>query len=151
MLAKRYRLRHRTAFAKALTQQPVARHLLLVCLPVPINGQTPATAPPPIGFIISKKVHKSAVVRNRLKRQLREWCRTVGYPAMVASGVTFNQAGWVIVVRQSAVGKSYTQLSNAITTVLSKITGVRFSGQNAAAFTNGVKAQQHNPPRQAAL
>ncbi len=126
MLAKRYRLRHRTAFAKALTQQPMARHRLLVCLPVPLTGQAPPLSPPPIGFVISRKVHKSAVVRNRLKRQLREWCRRVGYPTLAASGVTFAQAGWVVVVRKLAVGQPYSALSSALAGALGKVTGVSF-------------------------
>ena len=62
------------------------------------------TAPPParIGISISQKVSKRAVVRNRLKRQLRAVCRQL-LPQL--------QPGWdlVIVVRPAALECDYHQ------------------------------------------
>lgn len=125
MLAPRYRLRQRAHFALALSggssRKPLVRHRFFVCLGIPMasvlqaeQGQTESSLPK-LGIVISRKVHKSAVVRNRLRRQIREWFRTEGYPAMEASGTPPEKLfGWVIVVRQQAVGQSYADLARSL-------------------------------------
>ena len=61
-----------------------------------------ATTPTRIGISISQKVSKRAVVRNRIKRQLRAACRQL-FPQL--------RSGWdvVIVVRAAALQCDYPQ------------------------------------------
>ncbi|BDM82799.1 ribonuclease P protein component [Acaryochloris marina] len=66
------------------------------------SGANSQKKPIRIGFSISQKVSKRAVVRNRIKRQLRAACRQL-LPEL--------QPGWdvVIVVRTAAVQCDYFQ------------------------------------------
>lgn len=66
------------------------------------SGVTAQKRPIRIGFSISQKVSKRAVVRNRIKRQLRAVCRQL-LPEL--------QPGWdvVIVARSAAVQCDYLQ------------------------------------------
>ena len=69
MLPKQYRLKKRTAF-KATYKVKHSSHSGGVTLFAGIekNEETPTK----VGFVVSKKVHKRAVKRNRLKRLMRE-------------------------------------------------------------------------------
>ena len=69
MLPKEYRLKKKNAFA-ATYRTGVAFHkggITLFC------GKTKdSTEPTKVGFVVSKKTHKRAVKRNRIKRLMRE-------------------------------------------------------------------------------
>ncbi len=75
MLKKRYRLKSRGEFKKTLAGRRVCANdcFVLYGLAAPPHG-LPARVR--FGFIVSRKVHKRAVVRNRIKRRLRELVRT---------------------------------------------------------------------------
>jgi len=62
------------------------------------------------GFVVSKRVGK-AVVRNRLKRRLREGLRSLTLPA-----------GWdmVLLARPPAASASYHELAQAMTNLISR-------------------------------
>lgn len=64
-----------------------------------------------IGIVISKKVSKSAVIRNRIKRQLRAICRQL---------LSQLKQGLQIVVTVSTLdgSPSYTELGNDLTKLL---------------------------------
>ena len=66
------------------------------------------------GFVISKKIDKRAVVRNRIKRLLREAVRS--NLEKIPNGFDI-----VFVVRPSIVGKSYEEISIEFDKVLSKV------------------------------
>lgn len=94
-LAKEHRLRHWRDF-QLVYQQGIryrASYLILWALPV-----TPTKViPTQIGIVISQKVSKKAVVRNRLKRQIK---------ASFKQLLPLISDNWqlVIVVRTNAVG-----------------------------------------------
>lgn len=73
MLKKRYRLKSRGEFKKALAGRRICANDCFVLYGLPTQ---PGGAPVRFGFIVSRKVHKRAVVRNRIKRRLRELVRT---------------------------------------------------------------------------
>ena len=78
MLPKPNRLRRSRQFTQVYRQgkKAVSAHLIMRMLPLPAPpSQTGAG--PCIGIVISQKVHKRAVVRNRLKRQVRAALRTL--------------------------------------------------------------------------
>lgn len=70
MLAKRYRLRKNIEFVATYAQKKyIATDLLNLNLgkPKPFEDFESKVA-----FVVSKKIHKRAVVRNKIKRRLRE-------------------------------------------------------------------------------
>lgn len=75
MLKKRYRLKSRSEFKRTLAGRRLCANdcFVLYGLSAP-GGFQPG--PVRFGFIVSRKVHKRAVVRNRIKRRLRELVRT---------------------------------------------------------------------------
>ena len=77
----------------------------------PPNGET---SPSRFGFVISKKIDKRAVARNRIKRLLREVVRE--NLEKIPDGFDI-----VFVVRPSIVGKSYEEISIEFDKVLSKV------------------------------
>jgi ribonuclease P protein component len=91
MLPKAHRLRHYRDFS-AVYQKGMRRssaHLTLRVLKRPKNGsnggalkEPQLSQPSRIGISISQKVSKRAVIRNRIKRQLRAICREL-YPWLI--------------------------------------------------------------------
>ena len=75
MLPEQYRLKKRSAF-KATYKVRNSTHsggvTLFVVKSKQKNNDIPETLPTKVGFVVSKKVHKRAVKRNRLKRLMRE-------------------------------------------------------------------------------
>ena len=100
-LPKAHRLRDRKDY-RAVYEQGIRRyspHLTLIALPVKENQNTVISATT-FGISISKKVSKKAVVRNRIKRQIKGVIRT--YLQSV-------NPGWkvVIVVKPKAIECKY--------------------------------------------
>lgn len=101
MLATPHRLKKSRDFGVVYRKgsRQSTKYLVLRAHRVSITAQR---TPIRIGFSISQKVSKRAVVRNRIKRQLRAVCRQL-LPEL--------QPGWdvVIVVRTAAVQCDYLQ------------------------------------------
>lgn len=78
--------------------------------PFSATSPTAVSVPQPrIGFIVSKKIHKRAVQRNRIKRRLREvfrlWLLSETQRAALASYRTV-----VVIARSGSLGASYHHL-----------------------------------------
>lgn len=73
MLPKQYRLKNKKAFDATYKQRQVVsdNFLTLYIGKKKIDSQLPTK----IGFVVSKKLHKRATKRNRIKRLVREACR----------------------------------------------------------------------------
>lgn len=86
MLQKEYRLKKRTAF-KATYKTGTVFHsggITVFCGRLKTSDQTEIITK--IGFVVSKKIHKRAVKRNRIKRLMREAIRIY----IKESKTTFN-------------------------------------------------------------
>ncbi|PSB06618.1 ribonuclease P protein component [Pleurocapsa sp. CCALA 161] len=101
-LPKSHRLRDRGDY-RAVYAQGIRRyspHLTLFALAYRETKSTDSTPASSFGISISKKVSKKAVVRNRIKRQIK---------GVIRSHLQEIKAGWqiVIVVRPKAIECKY--------------------------------------------
>ena len=62
-----------------------------------------------IGFVVSKKVHKSAVKRNRLKRQMREVVRLLLKENKLKHGFMIS-----IMAKAEMLGKTYKEIEESV-------------------------------------
>ena len=100
-LPKAHRLRDRKDY-RAVYEQGIRRyspHLTLIALP-PLKDREALIPPTMFGISISKKVSKKAVIRNRIKRQIKGAIRTY---------LQSIDPGWkvVIVVKPKAIECKY--------------------------------------------
>lgn len=123
MLSRGQRLKHRGMFARTMQQG----QRLMACPYFMLLGQRhwqKAYLPAPecttvrLGFVVSKKVHKRAVIRNRLRRQLKaSW-----YQALPMFADRLNPwASVVVVVRNQALGQPFAVLHEALLQGLSRL------------------------------
>ena len=116
MLPKQYRLKKRLAF-KATYKVKHSSHSGGVTLFAGIEKND--NVPTKVGFVVSKKVHKRAVKRNRLKRLMRESYRILLKEKNL--GYSQKYMSLVFVGSQKALDKSFIEIKNNIIRVLEQI------------------------------
>lgn len=117
MLPKQYRLKKQAAFnatykVKNSTQKS---GITLFAGKEKENTETPTK----VGFVVSKKTHKRAVRRNRLKRLMRE-----SYRLLLKSGELANSQKYMSLIfigHEHALNKNFDEISNIIKTLLERI------------------------------
>lgn len=107
MMQKVYRLRRRSSFDYVYKRGKSYsdNNLVLVCL----DGKLPL---PKVGFVVGKKVGK-AVVRNKVKRRLREIFRAL-LPEVK------GHTSYIVVARSLAASVSFDRLRQSLVTLLQK-------------------------------
>lgn len=123
MLKRQNRLKSPKGFRRALNGQRLCSNGFFGVFGVPhYGGPREANATPPrptrFGLIISKKIDKRAVRRNRIKRQLREVIRTQVLPQ--CNGVLNRYGIIVIVVRTGILKASYREIQHHLLQCLKK-------------------------------
>jgi len=76
-------------------------------------------APTKVGFVVSKKTHKRAVKRNRLKRLMRE-----SYRILLKNNELYNSQKYlslIFVGSEHALGKNFDDIYNIIKDMIEKI------------------------------
>ena len=116
MLPKQYRLKKRSAF-KATYKVKNSSHSGGVTLFAGILKKD--DSPTKVGFVVSKKVHKRAVKRNRLKRLIRESYRTLLKESEVGNSQKYMSL--VFVGTENALGKNYSEIRTSVKKILEKI------------------------------
>lgn len=116
MLPKQYRLKKRTAF-KATYRVKHSSHSGGITLFAGIEKKEETETK--VGFVVSKKVHKRAVKRNRLKRLMRE-----SYRQLLKENNLFDTQKYlslIFVGSEKALGKNFAEIKSAIIKNMEKI------------------------------
>ena len=116
MLSKNFRLKKRTAF-KATYRTGTSFHrdgITVFCGRKKNNDSTTK-----IGFVVSKKIHKRAVKRNRIKRLMRESMRLY-----IKNTVNFDTQyqSLIFVATSKLLDKNFKEVDSGIKKIMSKVT-----------------------------
>lgn len=117
MLPRKYRLKNKAAFA-ATYKIKNTFHKGGITLFAGIKKKED-TLTTKVGFVVSKKTHKRAVKRNRLKRLMRE-----SYRLTLKSGNTYNSQEYlslIFVGSTKALDKNFKEIQNIITRLLEQL------------------------------
>ncbi len=110
MLNKKYRLKKSSAFNATYRLKNIVSDKNL-CIYLGKEKDNPDIFTK-FAFIVSKKIHKRAVVRNRIKRLMRESIRLMLKNNI---NISFNKYLSVIcVAKQSAIEADFTQINSSI-------------------------------------
>jgi len=116
VLPKQYRLKKRLAF-KATYKVKHSSHSGGVTLFAGL--QKKEEHPTKVGFVVSKKVHKRAVKRNRLKRLMRE-----SYRLLLKENNLGNSQKYISLIfvgSSNALGKDFNHIKSSIKKLLERI------------------------------
>ena len=115
MLPKQYRLKKRIAF-KATYRTGTSFHkdgITLFC-----GKKKTDEKPTKIGFVVSKKIHKRAVKRNRIKRLMRE---SVRLHIKEFSDFDTKYISLIFVASSKLLNKNFDEINNGIKKLLRTI------------------------------
>ena len=117
MLKKQYRLKNRKAFDATYKNKVIISSPLLTLYLG--KEKTDPNYPTKFGFVVSKKYHKRAVKRNRIKRLLREVCRL---SIKEQSLLNLNKyMSCIIIPKNNTIGKNYKDIKESFINLIEKI------------------------------
>lgn len=114
MLPKDYRLKKRTAFSATYR---TGKTLHSDGVTVFIGKEKDNENPTKVGFVVSKKIHKRAVKRNRIKRLMRESYRLLIKDGLVSS----KYMSLIFVASSKLLTKNYKEIDSAIRKLVQKL------------------------------
>lgn len=116
MLEKKYRLKKKTAFS-ATYRTGITTHIGGIT--VFCGKNKTEEKPTKMGFVVSKKIHKRAVKRNRIKRLIREAVRIY-----IKENKTFNTKYMSLIFVSSAklLDQSFSEIKKNIYKIMDKLT-----------------------------
>ena len=117
MLKKENRLTSRRAFSATYQNNNTVGNNLIVIYTG--KFKTDKNCPTKVGFVVSKKVHKRAVIRNRIKRLMRETVRQLFKNNEY--NIINNYQSLILIAKNNAVGKNFSEIRYTILTLLDKI------------------------------
>ena len=110
MLSKDHRLTSYSAFIATYRQKRTVSDDYIILYGG--KNKTEQNYPTRVGFVVSKKIHKRAVKRNRIKRLLRE-----SYANLLKSGeINDSQLfqSMIFVAKDNSLGLNYTQMCSSV-------------------------------------
>ena len=117
MLKKENRLKNRRAFSATYNNDNVASNNLMITYAG--KEKTDKNCPTRVGFVVSKKVHKRATKRNRIKRLMRENIRLMIKNKELAT--LDNYQSLIFMAKQNTLGKNFEEIRNTILILMDKI------------------------------
>ena len=114
MLPKDYRLKKRSAFAATYrTGKTLHKDGITVFIGKEKNNEFPTR----VGFVVSKKIHKRAVKRNRIKRLMRE-----SYRLLIKEGaIPDRYISLIFVASSKMLDMSFKDTDNAMRKLVYKL------------------------------
>lgn len=117
MLKKQYRLKNKKAF-NAIYKIKNSSHKGGVSLFAGIKKKD-SNEPTRVGFVVSKKTHKRAVKRNRLRRLMRESYRLLQKENNLYASQDYMSL--IFVGTENALGKPFAQIKTIVTELLKRL------------------------------
>ena len=117
MLKKQYRLKNKKAF-NAIYKLKNSSHKGGVSLFAGIK-KTDSTLPTKVGFVVSKKTHKRAVKRNRLRRLIRESYRILQKENNLKNSQDYLSL--IFVGTENALNKNFFEIKSIVEKLLEKL------------------------------
>ena len=118
MLPKQYRLKNKSAF-NATYRVKNSTHKGGVTLFAGILKKDADTTQTRVGFVVSKKTHKRAVKRNRLKRLMRESYRLLLKENNLKNAQKYLSL--IFVGSEQALDKNFAEMQNIIKTLIHRL------------------------------
>ncbi len=116
MLKKQNRLKSKKAFSATYKNNNVVKTNLIVLYAGKIKIDK--NCPTRVGFVVSKKVHKRAVKRNKIKRLMRENIRLI---LKKDESVINEYQSLIFSATDGIVDKNYEEISKSILILLEKL------------------------------
>lgn len=117
MLPKNQRLKKESAFKATYNVKNSVSDSYFILFAGKMKKQ-PDT-PTRVGFVVSKKNHKRAVKRNRLKRLAREAYRTAFKENLIDNAQNFMSL--IFVARTPAIGKNFAEVKSSVVKLITKL------------------------------
>ena len=116
MLEKKYRLKKYSAFIATYKNNDVVSDKN-ICLYFG-KKKTDYSNTTKIAFVVSKKIHKRAVIRNRIKRLMRESIRKI-LTSQEYQPIINKYMSIVCVAKQDAISKNFFDISSSLNKLIS--------------------------------
>lgn len=116
MLKENNRLKAKRAFSATYNNRSIINSESIVLYAGKYKNDE--SCPTRVGFVVSKKVHKRAVKRNRAKRLMRE---TVRLLLKDNNKILNSFQSLIFIARSSIVEKNHIEIRNTILTLLEKL------------------------------
>ncbi len=117
MLKKEFRLKKNSSFKATYLQRRIASDEFFVLY----GGRTKENAdfPTKTGFVVSKKIHKRAVKRNRIKRLVREAFRLAQLSGEAKNSDLFQSL--IYVAKEGALKLDFKKAQISVTKLINKL------------------------------